>query len=123
MFMKNSPSFDAQVPSRSQIARFLIWYGILMFQVLFSSDVRANVYATNLRFDGATTNVTVTALTNINITYILNEPAVAGVTITINSGATTVRTVSLTNPSPGTLRGTNLVTWDVKDNNGTNVGP
>jgi len=121
MFMKNPPLFEAHVPSRNHTTRFLIWFGILILQVLLSSNGWANVYATNLRFNGGTTNLTVPALTNINISYILNEPA-SGVTITINSGATTVRMIALTNPSPGTLRGTNLVAWDGKDNNGTNVG-
>jgi hypothetical protein len=119
MFMKNPPLFEAHVPSRNQTARFLIWFGILLLQVLLSSTGWANIYATNIRFNGGTTNLGVPGL--INIGYILNEPA-SRVTITINSGATTVRTIALTNPSPGTLRGTNLVAWDGKDSNGTNVG-
>src|SRR5262249_52327718 len=44
------------------------------------------------------------------------------VTINITSGATIIQTITLTNPSPGTLKGTNLVVWDGTDLNGTNVG-
>src|SRR5207244_3586617 len=49
------------------------------------------------------------------------EPA-TNVTINITSGATIIQTIIVTNPSPGTLRGTNLVVWDGTDLNGTNVG-
>jgi hypothetical protein len=120
MFMKNPP-FIAQVPYRNQTARFTIWGGILLVHLLLSMNIWANVYPTNIRFNEGATNVTGSALTNVNISYILNEPA-TNVIITINSGAATVRTINLTNPSPGTLRGTNLVAWDGKDTNGVTVG-
>ena len=55
------------------------------------------------------------------ISYILNEPASAGVTIKILSGATAVRTISLAGGSAGTTRGTNTVVWDGKDDSSANV--
>ncbi len=121
--MKNLSLFDTYIACRNRSARFLIWCGILILQLLLSNNLWANIYPTNLRFNGGTTNVQVGIFTNLNIAYILNEPASAGVTITINSGATILRTINLTNPSPGTLRGTNLVAWDGKDTNGISVGP
>src|SRR5260221_13782550 len=116
--MKNPPHSTMHASLFYRRFRYLVWCGVLMLQVLLTNKVQANVYATNLRFNGGMTNVTVPAVTNINITYILNEDAVRGVTININSGATPLRTINLTNPNPGTLRGTNLVTWDGKDTNG-----
>src|SRR6266550_3464207 len=118
MFMKKSPVASTPAPFPYRNLRFLLWCGMLILPLLLVQNVRANVYATNLRFNGGTTNVTVPTITNIRITYILNEAATAGVTIDIKSGATLVRSISITNPNPGTLRGTNLVVWDGKDTNG-----
>ena len=100
-----------------------ICLGGLLFSLLSAGSVRANVYATNIRLNGGVGNVLLSTATNVNINYILNEPATMGVTIEIKSGATTIRTIAITNPSPGTLLGTNLVVWDGMDDNGTNVGP
>src|SRR2546425_9371976 len=106
MFMKKSPVASSYAPFPYGNLRFLLWWGILMLPLLPIESVRANVYATNLRFNGGTTNVTVPAITNINITYILNEAATSGVIIDIKSGATLLRSITVTNPNPGTLRGT-----------------
>jgi len=84
-------------------------------------SARANVYATNIKINGGITNVSVLAGTNVTISYILNEPASAGVTIKILSGATAVRTISLAGGSAGTTRGTNSVVWDGKSDYGANV--
>jgi hypothetical protein len=81
-----------------------------------SAKAHANVYATNIRLNGGATNVVVPSVTNLAITYILNEPATLGVTININSGASPVRTIALTSPGPGTLQGSNYVAWDGRDN-------
>lgn len=122
--MKNPPCSTIIASVFCRNFRYLVWCGVLILQLLLlPNKVLANVYATNLRFNGGTTNVTVPAVTNISITYILNEDALRGVAINISSGATPLRTINLTNPSPGTLRGTNLVAWDGKDTNGVSVGP
>jgi hypothetical protein len=83
---------------------------------------QANVYATNIRLNGGLTNIVVPAGTNVAITYSLNESATLGVIININSGATTVRTLTLTNPGPGTLQGSNYVVWDGRNNSSNIVG-
>lgn len=81
----------------------------------------ANTYATNLRINGGTTNVSAVSGTNVLVSYLLNEPASAGVTITIKSNATTVRTISLTGGGAGTARGANSVVWNGKDDSSNNV--
>ncbi|MCX6922585.1 MAG: hypothetical protein NT154_05125, partial [Verrucomicrobia bacterium] len=86
-----------------------------------TSNARANVYATNLKLDGSTNNPSIVAGQDVSISYILNEPASAGVTIRILSGATAVRTLVLAPGNPGTSRGTNAVTWNGKDDLGADV--
>src|ERR1035437_10209818 len=87
----------------------------------FAPSAQANVYATNIKINGGTTNVSVQAGTNVTISYILNEPASAGVTIKVLAGATAVRTISIAGGSAGTTRGTNTVVWNGKDNSSNNV--
>src|SRR6266566_536169 len=100
-----------------------LWVAALLVFLLLARSARANVYATNVRLNGGATNVIAATATNINISYTLNEAATAGVVININLRDATVRTISLTNTSPGTVLGTNIVAWDGKDKDGTDVGP
>jgi hypothetical protein len=86
-----------------------------------TSNARANVYATNLKLNGSTNNPTIVAGQNVSISYILNEPASAGVTIGILSGTNVVRTISVAAGNPGTSLGTNTVTWNGKNDAGANV--
>jgi len=90
------------------------WAIILLVTLLssFLPKASANVYATNLRINGGTTNVSSPAGGNVTLSYILNEPASGGVVIAIKSGTNTVRTITFTNEAPGTLRGTNSIVWD-----------
>ena len=88
-----------------------------------SLPVRANVYPTNLRVNGSTTNVTAAGGANVLISYLLNEPASGGVTVVIKSNATTLRTLSLLGGGDGTARGTNAVVWDGKNDGSNNVAP
>jgi hypothetical protein len=87
----------------------------------FAPSAKANVYATNFKINGGTTNISVQPGTNVSISYLLNEPASAGVIIKVLAGATTVRTISLAGGSAGTTRGTNTVVWNGKDNSSNNV--
>jgi hypothetical protein len=118
MFMKKSPCCKAHGPSRNYQVRFFVSLAVISLLCLSPERIRANVYATNIRFNSGATNVLLS--TNLHLNYILNEAA-SNVTIAIKLGATPVHTISLTNPSPGTLRGTNLVVWDGKDTNGVMV--
>jgi hypothetical protein len=81
----------------------------------------ANVYATNIKINGSTNSPTVFAGNNVAISYILNEPASAGVTISILSGSTVVRTITVTAGNPGSLRGSNTVNWDGKNDAGNPI--
>jgi len=94
---------------------------LLMLLTLLPARSHANVYATNVRLNGGVTNIVAAAVTNLGISYTLNEPATLGVFININSGATAVRSITLTNPGPGTLQGSNYVAWDGLNNASNSV--
>jgi hypothetical protein len=84
-------------------------------------SAHANVYATNIKVNGSTNSPTVFAGNDVTISYILNEPASAGVTINILSGSTVIRSIAVAAANPGTLRGANTVTWNGKNNAGNPV--
>jgi hypothetical protein len=86
---------------------------------LLSSTSRANVYATNIKLNEGITNIVSPAGTNIQITYILNEPA-SRVEVDIRSGTSVIRRLNLADIS-STSRGLNLVVWDQLDNNSNQV--
>src|SRR5437762_9776370 len=95
---------------------------VSLILLLSSSTLRANVYATNIRLNGGVTNVAIASGGSVNIGYVLNEPATAGVIINIKSSAAIVRSITLTNGSPGAARGANTVVWNGADNTGHYVG-
>jgi len=78
---------------------------------------RANVYATNIRLNGSVTNLSLASGSSVTISYLLNEPASSGVTVSIQSGSSVLRAINIPN-GPGTLKGTNSVVWDGRDNIG-----
>jgi len=100
--------------------RQTVFATIFALGLALTPSAHANVYATNLRLNGGVTNVSL-GNNGISLTYILNESASAGVKIEIKTGTNTVRTIGITNSSPGTLRGTNMVVWDGKDDSSNNV--
>ncbi len=85
------------------------------------SSARANVYATNIKLNNGTTNVSCAPGDTVSISYILNEPATLGVTVNILSGSSVVRTINLPADAPGALVGLNTVSWDLQDNASNNV--
>jgi hypothetical protein len=119
LFMNN---FRLPFPFVPRFAlRIFVPATIALICLALAPDVRGNVYATNLRLNGAISNVNL-GNNGVSITYILNEAATGGVKLQVKAGTNTVRTIALTNGSPGTLRGTNLVVWDGKDD-GSNAIP
>jgi hypothetical protein len=98
--------------------RFLL---LALAAPLLAGSAHANIYITNLRFSGQVLLTNSVALTNIYITYILNEPAALGVTINISSGSNVIRTLTATNGVQGALFGSNLMVWDSTDSNGVPV--
>lgn len=103
---------------RFRALQLLVGLGALLH---FSNSAPANVYATNLKLNNSTNNAAVLRGSSVNIGYILNEVASAGVMLKILSGTNVVRTISVAAGNPGTARGTNLMVWDGKDDLGSNV--
>ena len=85
-----------------------------------TSTARANVYATDLKINGSTNDALVAPGQALSLSYILNEPATAGVTIKVLSGVTAIRTITIAGGNPGTARGLNTATWDGKSDSGSN---
>ena len=104
-------------------AEFCVTFAVAALTMCFPTMARANVYATNVRLNGGLSNVQALSATNVEISYVLNEPATLGVTIDIKTGTNIIRTISLSNTSPGTVLGSNVVVWDGTDDNGTSVEP
>jgi hypothetical protein len=87
----------------------------------FTPTSKANVYATDLKINGSITNAVNTSQgSSVTVSYILNEPATAGVTINVLSGSNIVRTISIVS-GDGTNKGTNSVVWDGKVTGGANA--
>src|SRR5690242_13178244 len=107
-------------PSRRVFrGRFLSCLGLTIVSLAASSfHACANVYATNLRLNGATTNAPLHPGGSVLCSYVLNESATLGVTVDIKQGDTTFRSIVLTNGGPGTAVGTNSVSWDGSDSIG-----
>jgi hypothetical protein len=97
--------------------------GLALALTTGSPSARANVFASNVKINGGMTNISVAQGTSLSISYILNEPSSSGVTIKILSGANPVRSISIAAGSAGTLRGTNTVAWDGKNDSSANVPP
>ena len=104
-------------PSNSVVCRGL---AIAVAILSLASTARANVYATNLKLNGSTNDASIQPGQGLSISYILNEAASGGVTIRILSGTTAVKTISIASGNPGTLRGTNTVSWNGATDGGTN---
>lgn len=101
-----------------RISRIAIPLAIAVGGLVQGPSAHANVYATNIKLNGGLTNVTADAGTGLTISYILNEPATRGVTVSIVSGNTAVRSINIAAGDPGTLMGVNTVSWDGMDNGG-----
>jgi hypothetical protein len=99
----------------------LIILGILAANFWHVAATKANVYATNIKLNGATTNAAANPGTGATISYILNEPATRGVVVSILAGSNVVRSISVAGGGAGALKGTNSVAWDGKDGNGNNL--
>jgi len=82
------------------------------------ASVHANVYATNIKFNGSSGNVSVPSGSGVDISYSLNEPA-SSVIINILSGTSIVRSLTVTNSA----RGSNTNQWNGQNSSGQNVSP
>lgn len=84
----------------------------LLLAVASAPSARANVYATDIKLNGAANSITNGSGTPVVISYILNEPATLGTTINIFFGANVIRSITNAPGGAGTLQGLNSVTWD-----------
>jgi hypothetical protein len=75
-------------------------------------NLHANVYATNIRINGGSTNSVATNGDIVTISYLLNEPATLGATLQIRSGNNVVQSLVVPPGAQGTIRGLNDVEWD-----------
>ena len=117
-------SFQAQIVARLN-RRFhnqTVWLTGALVSLAICSNARANIYATNLRLNGGTTNVSYST-TNYYLSYILNEPATLGVTVEILSGTNAIRSITLPSGTNGSALGTNLIVWDGLDANSNSLAP
>lgn len=103
----------------------ILTWGITALAALTLSQplaTRANVYPTNVKFNGSKTSLSSPQGRVVNISYTLNEPASAGASVAILSGTNVVRNLTFEAGQNGALRGENIVPWDGKDQAG-NLAP
>ena len=91
--------------------------------VSLSSSALANVYPTKLQLNGGYGSLLLTAGEDVVISYVLNEPASAGVTIIIRSNTTAFRTITLSSGEAGTMRGHNQIVWNGHDDTNLPFSP
>jgi hypothetical protein len=98
----------------------LLSYLSLLIILFFCSEepVQANVYATNVKLNGSLNNAVLVPGTSVTISYILNEPATAGVTVQVLQGENVIKTFQAPSGAPGSLKGFNSFIWDGKDDQG-----
>src|SRR5664279_2736210 len=99
----------------SQPSSFTSGLALVLVLASYVPSARANVYATNIKLNGELINATAAQGSEVTISYILNEPASAGVTIDVLSNAVVVRTLTTASDGVGALTGLNTVVWDGKD--------
>ncbi len=107
-----------------QIAIVRHHWRLLALVLLFLSGVdsaRANVYATDIKFNGSTNNAAVLPSNPVAISYILNEPASGGLCLQILSGATVVWTNAVAAGAAGATVGSNCVIWGGTNQAGQNA--
>jgi len=77
----------------------------------FVSPAEGNVFASHLRLGGSATNLQTVAGQTVDIAYILNQDADTGVAVSVCIGTNVTWSTNLPGGSPGTLKGTNGLTW------------
>src|SRR5437870_6793822 len=107
--------------TRPKLARTSGALAFALALISVTPSAHANVYATDIKLNGALSNVKAAQGGSVSISYILNEPADLGVTINILSGVTVVRTINVGGGGSGALKGVNTVVWNGKDNGNANV--
>lgn len=81
-------------------------------------SVRANVFASNLRLSGSTSNLTTTPGDAVPLTYVLNEAASAGLTVSVFTGTNVVWSTNISGASPNAAAGAHLLSWSGRNDLG-----
>jgi hypothetical protein len=81
----------------------------VLFLCWCANSARANVCATDIRFNGSFKSPVLLPGTSVTISYILNDTATAGVWVQVFQGTNLVQTLSSTNGNAGTNVGLNSV--------------
>lgn len=114
-----SHSEEAMLRMRTMCRGHVLWVGLMFFFLPPSS--RANVYATDIYLNGSPNAGVIVPGGTLTISYILNEPATAGVSVRIYSDSNVVRTLQADGGQPGTEAGTNSLIWDGITDSGSNA--
>lgn len=86
--------------------------GAILLSCFWPLSLRANVYATDIRVNGAGQAAGILLSgSNLTVSYILNDNATAGVWVHIYSGTNLIETLSSANDDAGTNAGLNTATW------------
>jgi len=102
----------------------LPFLGWLLFLILSTtSSSHANVYASDVRLGYSANNAASVPGRPVLISYILNEPATAGVSVRIFSGTNVARAFSFAAGIPGATTGSNAVLWNCQNQSGSNLPP
>ncbi len=103
-------------------------FSLVFLTILISTaPARANVYATNIKLNGASQQAATAFGNAVAVSYILSDDADLGVTVNVYSNAAVIRTFTvgpgaLATNGAGLSRGTNQIFWDGSDANGQPVG-
>jgi hypothetical protein len=85
--------------------------GVALVAGVAALPVHANVFASNLRLSGTTSNLTTTPGDAVPLTYVLNEAASAGLTVTVFAGTNAVWSTNVSGASPNAVAGAHSLTW------------
>jgi hypothetical protein len=104
----------AKIDMSTKMFRFLLCVATGVLLPTWSA--RANVYATNIKLNGSLSSITSAGGSPVTISYILNQTATLGVTVSIWQGTSQIATLA-----GGTNVGLNSVVWGGTNSGGSNV--
>jgi len=106
--------------SGRKAGRLTLWFVLLPFFAGVLS-LRANVYATDIQLNNSLYAGAIIPGSFVRISYILNEPATAGVAVNIYSGASLIWNFTAPGGGAGASAGSNSVVWTGTNLFGSNV--
>jgi len=110
--------FFRQIRSVGCVAGLLCATWVMIFDAL---PARGNAYATDIKLNGSTNNAAIVPSGSVQISYILNQAADAGVSVQIFAGSSVVWSNFLAGGSAGALVGSNSTVWGGTNQSGQGV--